>query len=60
MKGKSVEIIDLHLVVHSNEMECTKGGRLGLGPRLKYTVIKINLPYYNLFVIFGNRGIDGD
>ena len=32
MKGKLVEIIDLQILVHSNEMVCRKRGRIGLDP----------------------------
>ena len=48
IKGKSVEIIDLQLLVNSNEMACTKGGCLGLDHVFKGGNMSTQIGYYLL------------
>ena len=45
-----VEIIELQLLVHSNEMSCRKRGRLGLDPVIDSCLLLTSLSYSVIFI----------
>ena len=56
MSDMLVEIIDLNFVVHSNEMACRKGGRLGMDPVIYEFILNNSLPHNNYYCSINEWG----